>query len=1404
MERPGYRRFGAATGILDRNVSQSLESILSELRRRADLCLTADQPVIRRRIESLRARAARGEPVDRMQAQVEASIQRSEEIRHDRRVAIPALMYPDELPVTQSRREILEALAANQVIVVCGETGSGKTTQLPKMCLELGRGIAGVIGHTQPRRIAARAVAARLREEIEGRRDEQTEGARASIVGYKVRFTDHTSARTSVKVMTDGILLAETQGDRLLAQYDTLIIDEAHERSLNIDFLLGYLRNILPRRPDLKVVITSATIDPQRFSAHFHGAPIIEVSGRVYPVEVRYRPASEVETEIEEDAQIVALIGAVDELTRDGEGDILVFLSGERDIREAAEALRKHHLPGTCEVLPLYGRLSTADQARVFEPHRGRRIVLATNVAETSLTVPGIRAVIDTGYARISRYNPRTKVNRLPIEPISRASADQRKGRCGRLGPGICIRLYSEDDYRSRPEFTEPEILRSNLASVILQMKAVGLGDLTVFPFIDTPELRHIRDGQDTLLELGATDSEGRLTEIGRTLARLPADPRIGRMVLAAQAEQCVAEVLIIASALSVQDPRERPLEKAEIADAAHARFRDPSSDFLFYLNLWDFAANCRKHLTRSKQRKAYVEHFFSPVRMREWEEVHQQLHTLLADMGIAVEARDVENVAHEILLHPGSAAPPDSEPKRITPQNIRQGVETLKRHPRFDPIHRALLAGLLSNVGRKTADFEYTGSQGTKFSIFPGSALFRTTPKWVMAGEIVRTTRMYARTVAPIKPEWVERLGNHLIVRQHADPRWDPQFSQAMAAEAGALRSLELYANRRVPYGPVNPKAAREMFIEHALVNGEYKSNAPHVRNNRALIAESERLAAKARNRQMLPDRKAIFEFFDVRIPQGIYNAALFERWRKKAEESHPTLLFMRREDLIRLEPPADLHRKFPDHADFHGSKLPLDYKFDPGAPDDGVTLTVPIELLNLLKPEETPWLVPGLWSDLLTALIRELPSEWRRRFIPAPEFAAKICAAFGKPEFKERGSFVDAVARQLGQLTGLTVPPEMISFTDVPAPARIHFKIIDEKGRMLASGRDLAHIKATLASLLSQQFSRFARGEFDRDGVTGWTFGDLPEVFESQRGGAAMVGHPTIVDRGRNVSVCLVESAAKAETLARAGLRRLFVIQARDEILHLLRHVPGFDRLAVAYATIGAPRNLKEDLVLAIADRAFFEDFDAAREQVRGERNVAHIPVRSAPEFDAAVTRAWSRLQRSCADLCELVEGVLSAYQSLILELQRPHPKVWEGALEDIRNHLGFLLPAGFLLDTPRPWLDQFPRYLAALQLRLAKLTNANIAKDMQKAAEANQYWERYRARRLADLLPVGTGVKSGPRNDEMMTILASASDDPELARFRWMVEEFRVSLFAQELRTIVPVSAKRLDEQWARVRT
>ncbi|MGA7800572.1 MAG: ATP-dependent RNA helicase HrpA, partial [Gammaproteobacteria bacterium] len=915
-------------------------SALAALAQDLPECMLADRGPFEKRLRALQRRARQGRAVDSGMKELSAAVARSRAVRERRLAALPVPQYPDALPVVLRREEIRSAIAAHQVVIVCGETGSGKTTQLPKICLELGRGVAGMIGHTQPRRIAARSLAARIAEELRS--------AVGRAVGYKVRFNDRVGQDSFIKVMTDGILLAETQGDRDLSQYDTLIIDEAHERSLNIDFLLGYLKQLLPRRPDLKVIITSATIDPERFSRHFDDAPVIEVSGRTYPVEIRYRGVEGGTSDTGERDLGQSVVDAVDELARAGSGDVLVFLPGEREIRETAERLRKHHPPHT-EILPLYARLSAAQQNRVFQNHRGRRIVLATNVAETSLTVPGIRYVVDTGLARISRYSYRTKVQRLPIEPVSQASADQRAGRCGRVAAGICIRLYGEEDYQARVRYTEPEIRRTNLASVILQMLSLGLGDIERFSFIDPPDSRYVRDGFKLLHELGAVDGRERLTDLGRQLARLPVDPRLGRMLLAARDEHCLEEALVIVSALAVQDPRERPLDQQQAADEKHRLFSDPRSDFLGYLKLWQSYHEQQRHLSQNKLRKWCREHFLSFMRLRDWHDTHRQLKELATGMGM-----HLNQVAAE-----------------------------------YDAVHRALLTGLLGNVAVKTDAREYTGARNLKLTIFPGSALARKGPKWIMAAELLETARRYAHTVAAVEPQWVERLAGGLVKRNYFEPHWEKRAAQVAAFETVSLYGLMLAARRRVNFGPIDPVLSRELFIRGALVQGDYQTKARFFAHNRALIEEIEGLEAKSRRRDLLVDEALLYRFYDERIPAGIYSGSAFERWRREAERARPGLLELTREHLMQHGAQGITQAQFPDHLEIGGLRLALSYHFEPGSDNDGVTATVPLAAVNQLAPEPFEWLVPGLLGEKVTLLIKSLPKGLRRHFVPAPQFA-------------------------------------------------------------------------------------------------------------------------------------------------------------------------------------------------------------------------------------------------------------------------------------------------------------------------------------------------------------------------------------------------------------------------------
>ncbi|MGD8484955.1 MAG: ATP-dependent RNA helicase HrpA, partial [Thioalkalispiraceae bacterium] len=1035
----------------------------AQLTQKIAQCMVSDRHRLSNRLNKLRTKPA--PDLDSLQLEIDASIEKAVQ-RHNR---LPPLTYP-ALPVSEKRDDIIEAIRNNQVVIICGETGSGKTTQLPKLCLEAGRGIYGLIGHTQPRRIAARSVAARIAEELKCEM--------GTHVGYKIRFSDHTRPDSYIKLMTDGILLAELQKDRFLNQYDTLIIDEAHERSLNIDFLLGYLKILIKKRPELKIIITSATIDPQRFAKHFNDAPVIEVSGRTYPVEVRYRPLLDIDEQTDRD-QISAILDATDELGREGPGDILVFLSGEREIRETAEALRKHHPPHT-EILPLYARLGAAEQNRIFAAHGQRRIVLATNVAETSLTVPGIRYVIDTGYARISRYSFRSKVQRLPIEKISQASANQRKGRCGRVAEGICIRLYSEDDFNHRAEFTDAEILRTNLASVILQMESLRLGHVEDFPFVDMPDKRLLKDGYRLLDELQATRQRS-VTALGRKLARLPVDPRLGHMLLAASDYHALDEVLIIASALSIQDPRERPVEKQQKADEAHSLYQDEDSDFLAYVNLWRFYQDKRHHLSRNKLRKLCQQRFLSYRRMEEWRDIHSQLLTHCKEMKLAV----------------------NSEPAS------------------YANIHMALLSGLLSQVGMKTDEGDYEGVRNSRFHIFPGSGLFKKKPKWLMCGALIETSRLYAHHVAKIQVEWIESLASHLLKYHYDQPHWSKKTAQVSAWRKATLYGLVINPKQRVNYGPIDPEASRAVFIRHALVLGEYQSHAPFFAHNLSLIEDVEQLEHKSRRLDVMVDEQVLFEFYDQRIPKGIYNGHAFEKWRKQAEKTDPQLLFLSRDAVMQHEAEHVTEAQYPDQLMINGIELALHYHFEPGHELDGVTVDVPLPLLSHLDSSQFEWLVPGLLEDKITALIRALPKSLRKHFVPAPDFARK---AIQKLEVG-RGELITALSQQLASLanSGLSsaqLATELAS-VELDTHFKMNFRLLDEQQHQLAMSRDLPALQDKYQQKVQRQFSDRARWEIEKDGISGWDFGDLPEVVSSSMNGLEISGYPALVDQGDSVAI-------------------------------------------------------------------------------------------------------------------------------------------------------------------------------------------------------------------------------------------------------------------------------------------
>src|SRR5271166_4537204 len=1256
--------------------------------------------------------------------------------RAARRAAMPPISYPAELPVSQRKDEILAAIRDHQVVIIAGETGSGKTTQIPKICLELGRGVDGQIGHTQPRRLAARTVAERIAEELGSPLGE--------TVGYKVRFTDVSADDTLVKLMTDGILLNEIARDPQLRRYDTLIIDEAHERSLNIDFILGYLRQLLPGRPDLKVIITSATIDPERFAAAFSGAPIVEVSGRTYPVEVRYRPIQGEDPDLGQ-----AISGAVDELSAEGPGDILVFLSGEREIRDTADLLAGRE---RLEVLPLYSRLSAAEQHRVFERRSAssytRRVVLATNVAETSLTVPGIKYVIDPGTARISRYSYRTKVQRLPIEPISQASANQRKGRSGRTSDGICIRLYSEEDFESRPEFTDPEILRTNLASVILQMAAIGLGDVPAFPFVDPPDARNIADGLTLLTELNAFKG-GRITGLGRKLARLPVDPRIGRMILEAEPNGCVREVLIVASALSIQDPRERPADAQQQADDKHRRFADPDSDFIAYLNLWEYLTERQRELSSSAFRRMCRADFLNYLRVREWQDLQGQLQRLAGDLGVTVSSSSAERSRVHVSLLAGLLS--------------QIGMKILGTEPA-----RATGSAPSGSLGRRPRA-EYLGARNARFAIFPGSSLSRKAPDWIVAAELVETSRLWARTVARIEPEWVEPLARHLVRHSYSEPHWEKKRGEAVALEKVTLYGVPLVVDRKVSYGRIDPVAARELFIRHALAEGDWQTSHRFFAENRRLLAEAEEVEHRARRRGLVAGEDELFAFYDARIPADVVSAQHFDTWWKQARRADPGLLTHLPGDLLRDadEVSTDAYPDVWTSESAGMPPVPLSYAFEPGSETDGVTVDIPLSRLNQVNAAEFSWQVPGLRAELVTEMIRSLPKALRRDLVPAPDVAQEVVARLGAPS----GDLRDAVAQQLRSLRGVSIPRDAWDLTKLPRHLRITVRVTDA-GRVLAEGKDVAELQRELRPRLRAVLSQAAAG-ITRKGLTSWNFGALPRVFRE----GTVVAYPALFDAGEAVDVRLFETEAAARTAMWAGTRRLILLGAPSPAFGFKSIAGGLStraKLALSHNPHGGVAAMFADYLMAGAggpawDREGFERLSAT---VRSSLHEVTADV---------VTQVESALRLAAAVEARL-DSVDSGGRPPETPRSRegsPPPRTPPG---DMRAQLAGLIYPGFVTATGYRRLPHLTRYLRGIERRLDKLPE-NPARDAANMAVAHRMEQAYQ-QALADL-------PAGRRNDADVTDV------------RWMLSELRVSLFAQTLGTQAPVSENRILGALARLR-
>ena len=1368
------------------------------------ICMLVDRPFVRRKLRELTEIQTLQDEKSVLKAQrllneISQKIRNSQAKYQLRLVGLPQPQYPPDLPVSHRREEISKAIQNNQVVIVCGETGSGKTTQLPKICLALGRGVAGLIGHTQPRRIAARSVASRIAQELQSPLGE--------VVGYKVRFNDKLSEKNYVKLMTDGILLAETQGDKFLNVYDTIIIDEAHERSLNIDFLLGYLKQLLPKRPDLKVIVTSATIDAERFSAHFstinkagilQPAPIIEVSGRTYPVEIRYRPLSKagfsakegaapeniqfdnddatifginrkaktearwLEEDDEEEAIEEAIMDAADDLLRldngsGGTSDILVFLPGEREIRDVAEHLRKYQGRSAklkhIEVLPLFARLSIEDQQRIFKPHSAQRIVLATNVAETSLTVPGIKYVIDAGLARLSRYSVRAKVEQLQIEKISQAAAKQRAGRCGRVSSGICVRLYSEENFEARPEFTEPEILRSSLASVILRMGALKLGDVADFPFIEPPSSRLISDGYLLLQELGAVDENRRITDIGLQLAKLPLDPRVARMIMAGKRENCVSEILIIASVLSMQDPRERPMDKREAADNAHLKFSGEGSDFMSYLKIWDFYLNALQNKKSNKDLLNICHaNFLSFLRLKEWRELHLQIKQIVEEM------------------------------------DFKLNTETAS----YEQIHKALLAGLLGNIGFKDGDNDsYAGARGIRFFVAPGSGLKKTRPKWVIAAELVDTSKLYARCVAKIEPDWIESIANpngsqSLTQSHYSDPRWDRNMGRVNAWERVSLYGLTIIPKRLVHYGPIHEQESRDIFIREALANGQLNTNAAFFAANERLIAEVEELEHKARRQDVLVDEHQLFAFYDSKIPAAITNAASFEQWREGAEKLNKTLLYLTLNDLMRHGANSITAVQFPEtmvlqqfghkkdensykkkNSD-HSGKLTdfviaLKYRFEPNHILDGVTATIPLVWLNQLDWTPTQWLVPGMLREKITYLVKALPKNFRRVCVPVPEFVTGFLLHV---DAQNHLPLLETLANYITQKTTLKISKDDWILADILPHHLMNFSVVDSDGRELALGRDWLALQKQLGQAAQLTF-RSASPSIEKTNLKQWDFGDLPQTLSFERDGLKVTGYPALEDNADSVAIKLFDTLDEALLNHRKGVCRLMRFELKEQIKQLEKNLPNFNQIALNFRSVMSPDELRDDMLSAIADRAFIGEDELPRNNA---------------EFMKLKARARTRLPAVSDAVIRQANAIGFEYQGLLIR-QAKMPATVNRLKKDVDNQIQSLVYKRFFSQTPWENLTHIPRYLKGLNLRIEKQA-ANPDRDGKNAATVGLLWQKW--------------------FDKIKQLNTSSSPIPSgLSDYRWMIEELRISLFAQELKTLYPVSHKRLEKAWADLR-
>ncbi|WP_456295770.1 ATP-dependent RNA helicase HrpA [Vibrio sp. AK197] len=1289
-------------------VSASANSAAA-LRKALSECMIRDRFRLSKRISGankIKNSDARNAVFDEIALDIAKSMAYAEQ----RQIAQPKINYPEILPVSQKKDDIAAAIAEHQVVIIAGETGSGKTTQIPKICTELGRGKFGLIGHTQPRRLAARSVANRIAEEMETSLGE--------FVGYKVRFNDQISDNTQIKLMTDGILLAEIQHDRFLNQYDTIIIDEAHERSLNIDFILGYIKELLPKRPDLKVIITSATIDPERFSKHFNNAPIIEVSGRTYPVETRYRPLGG-EDESDRD-QLEGIFEAVDELCDEGLGDILIFMNGEREIRDTADALSKRNLKST-EIVPLYARLSAGEQNKIFQSHSGRRIVLATNVAETSLTVPGIKYVIDPGTARISRYSYRTKVQRLPIEPISQASANQRKGRCGRVEEGICIRLYSEEDFLSRPEFTDPEILRTNLASVILQMTALGLGDIQAFPFVEAPDKRNIQDGVRLLEELGAINDKAsnpkkRLTATGRQLARLPIDPRLARMVLEAAKLGCLKEVMIIASALSIQDPRERPSDKQQSSDDKHRRFAHEDSDFLTFVNLWQYIQEQQKALSSNQFRRQCKQDYLNFLRLREWQDVYFQLHQSMRDMEFKI----------------------NQEPAN------------------YQSVHSAILVGLLSHIGVKDQEkSEYQGARNARFHIFPASGQFKKQPKWIMSAELVETSKLWGRIIAKIQPEWIEPIAKHLIKRSYSEPHWSKKRAAVMAYEKVTLYGVPIVAQRLVNYGNIDPVVSREIFIRSALVEGEWETKHAFFKQNRRLLQEVEELEHKSRRRDILIDDDELFDFYDQRVGTEVVSGRHFDTWWNTTSKQQPELLNFEKEMLFKGDASHITELDYPNFWHQNGLKLKLSYQFEPGDDSDGVTVHLPLPILNQVEPAGFDWQIPGLRHELVVSLIKSLPKTLRKNFVPAPNYADAFLGRITPMEMP----LLDALEKELRRMTGVEILRENWNMEQVPEHLKVTFRAVDHRNRKLKENKDLFELKESLKEQVQETLSKVADDDIEQKELHTWSFGELPKVYQQKRGGYEVKAFPALVDNKDSVEIKLFETEEEQQAVMREGQRRLVLLNVPSPIKYLHANLPNKSKLGLYFNPYGKVMDLIDDCIACGVDKLIDqhgglvwepEQFEQLKEQIRGE------------------------LGDTVVDIAQQVETILTTAFNINKKLKGKVDFTMAFALSDIKAQIEGLIFKGFATECGWKRLPDILRYMKAIERRMEKLP-IDPNKDRLHMLKIEAVWQDYKA--LLGKIPKGV------------------TPPDSVKEIRWMIEELRVSYFAQQLGTPYPVSDKRV---------